>query len=227
MITDLSIYAYITFSIATLFSLVLFYFASNRSLKFIVIIVLWGILHSILAMLGFYENTRTIPPRFFLLVIPMVAIVLSSVFSMNMKNWLSTMNLKMLTYLHMVRIPVELVLYWLFLGKYVPELMTFKGLNFDMLAGITAPIIALLAFRNNKMNKLLLWSWHLFSIILLLNILILAVLSTPTVLQQFAFEQPNIAVMKFPFILLPTIIVPIVLISNMAGFVLLKKDRLT
>jgi len=225
MIVDLPIYVYIAFSIATLFSLVLFYYASNRSSKFITIIVLWGILHSILAMSGFYENTKTVPPRFILLVIPMIAIVLSSVFSKKMKNWLSTFNLKMLTYLHMVRIPVELVLYWLFLGNYVPELMTFEGRNFDILAGITAPIVAFFAFKKHKTNKLLLWIWNVFSIILLINILVIAVLSTPTVLQQFAFEQPNIAVMKFPFILLPAIIVPIVLVSNMAGFTILKRNK--
>ncbi len=225
MITDLPIYVYITFSIATLFSLVLFYYANDKGLKFIIAIVLWGILHSILAMLGFYENTKTVPPRFILLVIPMVAIVLFSVFSKKTKNWLSTFNLKMLTYLHVVRIPVELVLYWLFLEKYIPELMTFEGRNFDILAGITAPIVALFAFKKHKTNKLFLWIWNVFSIILLINILVIAVLSTPTVLQQFAFEQPNIAVMKFPFILLPAIIVPIVLISNMAGFVILKRMK--
>ena len=223
MITELPIYVYITFAIAILFSLILFYVASNKSIKFVIAIILWGILHSILAVSGFYENTKTIPPRFLLLVFPMIVIVLSTIFSKKMQHWLSTFHLKKLTYLHTVRILVELVLFWLFVDSYVPQLLTFEGRNFDILAGITAPIVAYIAFKRNTINKPLLWIWNIFSIILLTNVLVHAVLSTPTILQKFAFDQPNIAVMKFPFLLLPAIIVPIVLISNLAGFVLLKR----
>jgi len=224
MINNLPIYVYIVFFISVLFVLIQFY-RTSKSKNFMLIIVFWGILHSILALLGFYDNTKTIPPRFILLVIPMIAIVISTIFSQKMKSWLSTFNLKRLTYLHTVRILVELVLYWLFLGSYVPELITFEGHNYDILAGITAPLIALIAFKNNNTNKYLLLIWNIFSIILLVNVLVIAVLSTPTVLQQFAFEQPNVAVMKFPFLLLPAIIVPIVLISNMAGFIILFRKE--
>ena len=224
MITDLPIYVYVTFLVAILFSLVMFYFASNKSLNFIVVIVLWGILQNLLAISGFYERTLTVPPRLMLIISPMVAIVISSIFSNKMKNWLNTFNLKQLTYLHSVRILVEVVLFWLFLAVYVPKLMTFEGRNFDIWAGITAPIVAFIAFRNNKINKPLLWIWNLFSLILFLNVLVNATLSTPTVLQQFAFDQPNIAMTKFPFLLLPAIIVPLVLISNIAGFIILKRQ---
>lgn len=225
MITDLPIYTYIVFFIAVLFTLIQFYYASKKQIKCIVLLIFWGILHSILAIFGFYDNTKTVPPRFLLIVFPMVAIILSYIFSKKMQLWLSSFNLKKLMYLHSVRILVELVLFWLFLGKYIPKLMTFEGCNFDILAGITAPIIVFLAFRNKKMNKSLLWIWNIISILLLGNILVLAVFSTPTNLQQFAFNQPNIAVMKFPFLLLPAIIVPIVLISNLAAFVILKKKN--
>ncbi len=155
----------------------------------------------------------------------MFAIVLLSIFSSKTRTWLNTFDLKMITYLHIVRIPVELVLLWLFLGGYVPELLTFEGRNFDVLAGLTAPVVALLAFGKNKINRPLLWLWNIFSIVLLMNVLVHAVLSTPSAMQQFGFEQPNIAVMKFPFLLLPAIIVPIVLLSNIAGFVLLKNHK--
>jgi hypothetical protein len=34
----------------------------------------------------------------------------------------------------------------------------------------------------------------------------------PTALQKIAFKQPNVAIYKFPFLLLPAIIVPLVFI---------------
>ncbi len=224
MITDLPIHIYIIFFISVVYLLIMFYYATNKNLKFISGIVLWGIIHSILAISGYYKNTETIPPRLLLLVFPLIPFVIFSIFSKNIKNWLSTFNLKWLTYLHTVRIPVEIVLFLLFLEGYVPQLMTFEGRNFDILTGISAPIVAFIAFGSNKINKPLLWIWNGFSLILLINILIHAVLSTPTILQQFAFEQPNVAMTKFPFLLLPAIIVPLVLISNIAGFIILKRQ---
>lgn len=225
MITDLPIYVYATFFVALVFVLAMFYFSSNKNIKLIIGILIWGALHSVLALTGFYENTKTIPPRLMLIVFPIVVVIISSVFSIKMKNWLSSLNLKQLMYLHAVRIPVELTLFWLFASNYVPEIITFEGQNFDIIAGITAPLVALIAFRAKIINKTLLWIWHITSIILLANIVINALLSTPTVFQQIAFNQPNVAIYKFPFLLLPGIIVPLVLISNIAGFVILSRRK--
>jgi len=225
MITGLPIYVYISFFAALAFVLVMFYFASNRNVKLLIAIVLWGIMHSVLALSGFYENTNTVPPRLMLMMFPIVVITIATIFSKKMRNWLAALNLKQLTQLHTVRIPVELVLYWLFTAGYAPELMTFEGRNFDVVAGITAPIVALIAFRGNKINKPLLWIWNVMSIILLLNVMANATFSVPTIFQQFGFEQPNTAVLNFPFLLLPSIIVILVFVSNIAAFVILKRQN--
>lgn len=225
MITDLPIYVYLTFGLALIYVLVLFYFASNKNNKFLIGIILWAILQSVLAIMGFHDNSMTTPPRFTIILFPMFAIVLSSLFSKKMKNWLTSFNLKLLTYLHTVRVLVELVLLWLFIGSYAPELMTFEGRNFDIIAGITAPAVAYFAFRNNQVNKKLLWTWNIASLMLLMFILVNAVFSMPTILQVFAFDQPAVGVMKFPFILLPVVIVPLVLLSHVASFVILSRDK--
>jgi len=225
MINDLPIYVYATFFAAIVFVLIMFYYASNRNIKVVIGFVLWGVLHSVLAISGFYENTKTIPPRLMMVVFPIVPITFTSIFLYKMKDWLRSLKLKQLMYLHAVRIPVELTLFWLFTANYVPEIITFEGRNFDIIAGITAPLVALVAFRNEKWNKPLLWGWHIMSIILLANVVIHALLSTPTILQQIAYEQPNRAILQFPFLLLPGIIVPLVLISNIAGFVILNRKK--
>ncbi|MBL4710765.1 MAG: hypothetical protein JKY48_20265 [Flavobacteriales bacterium] len=65
--------------------------------------------------------------------------------------------------------------------------------------------------------------WNIVSFLFLLNIFVNVVLSSPTILQQFAFDQPSIALMMFPFILIPTILVPIVVVSNLAAFGILSR----
>lgn len=226
MITDLPPYVYGTFFGALIFVLLLFYFASGRNWKLLSVIIGWGILQSFLAQLGFYENNQTIPPRLLLLLFPIPALVLLTIFNRRAKKWMLNLPLRTLLWLHTVRIPVEIVLFWLFLSGYVPQMMTFEGSNFDILAGISAPIVAIIFFRRKIVNKTILLLWHILSLVLLLNILVIATLSTPTALQQLAFEQPNIAVMKFPFLLLPAIIVPIVLISNLTGILILMKGEI-
>lgn len=219
MITDLPLYVYMTFAAALIYALIIFYLASNKSVKLLVCIVLWGILHSTLAISGFYKNTMTVPPRLLFLVFPIIFIIFSSIFSKKMKTWLQSLSLKWLTWLHVVRTPVEIVLYGLFVKKYVPEIMTFEGRNFDIIVGFTAPVIALLFLnRDRVLNGKIQLIWNIGATILLLNILVTATLSTPTVLQQFAFENPNIAIFNFPFILLPAMIVPLVLIAHASYF---------
>lgn len=225
MIKDLPFSVYSVFFGALLFAILLFYLASGRNNKILLFIILMGAGQSILAINGFYQNTGTIPPRLFLVIFPMLAIVFSSLFSKKMQEWLGSFNLKTLTYLHTARLPVELVLYWLFLAGYVPELMTFEGGNLDILIGIGSPLVGFFAFSRKQINRKLLWVWNVSSIILLTNIVVRAALSVPTVLQQVAFDQPNTGILYFPFILLPGVIVPIVLISNMAGFIILKKNE--
>jgi hypothetical protein len=50
-----------------------------------------------------------------------------------------------------------------------------------------------------------------------LNIVVNAALSAPVPFQQFAFDQPNIAVLYFPFVWLPGFIVPLVLFAHLAA----------
>lgn len=56
MITDLPIYVYATLFGALVFVLTMFYFSSNKNIKLIIGIILWGSFHSSLVFTGFYKN---------------------------------------------------------------------------------------------------------------------------------------------------------------------------
>ncbi|HXB28517.1 MAG TPA: hypothetical protein VNW49_01800, partial [Puia sp.] len=43
-----------------------------------------------------------------------------------------------------------------------------------------------------------------------------AIFSIPSSLQKFGFDQPNIAILHFPYAWLPSCIVPMVLFSHLA-----------
>lgn len=181
------------------------------------LIPLWLFFQAFLSLSGFYLKTDTMPPRVFLFAVLPATLLIVLLFIFYSKSFVPLLSLKTLSLLSVVRIPVEIVLYWLFENGQIPQLMTFEGRNFDILSGITAPIIVWLAFRNEKTNRILLIVWNIIALLLLFNIVIAAAFSLPSPIQQLAFEQPNRAVLHFPFIWLPAVVVPIVLFSHLAS----------
>jgi len=104
--------------------------------------------------------------------------------------------------------------------------MTFEGRNFDILSGLTAPLIIWLAWKNDVPDRKILLAWNFICLALLINIVVNAVLSAPFPFQQFGFDQPNIAVLYFPFVWLPGFVVPAVLVSHLIAIrALLKKSQ--
>jgi hypothetical protein len=205
----------IFFILTTLLTVAFFYKASSYSKQTIVILATWLTLEGIVGISGFYTVTNTLPPRFiFLIVIPMLLIGALFITAQG-RQYIDSLDVKWLTLLHFVRVPVELVLYWLFLNKTVPELMTFEGRNFDIFSGISAPFVFYFGYVKKTISKQMLLLWNFVCLGLLLNIVVNAVLSAPFPFQQFAFEQPNIAVLYFPFVWLPCCIVPLVLFSQL------------
>ncbi len=179
------------------------------------------LIQGILGSSGFYTVTDTIPPRFPLLILPGLLVIVYVFLSRRGKVILNKANLADLTFLHIVRIPVEVVLWGLYLHQQVPELMTFEGSNFDIISGITAPIIWWYAFRDRSIKTKVLLIWNILCLILLAIIVSIAILSSPVPFQQFAFDQPNLAVQYFPYVWLPSYVVPVVLFAHLASIRLL------
>lgn len=218
MIVGIQLLVPVLFLAALATTLIMFHLAAKGSWKTTAVLVAWAALQALIASTAFYLNTDTVPPRFLLLAGPPMLVILLMFLTPSGRAFVDGLNLKWLTWLHVVRIPVEIVLYRLFLFGYVPELMTFEGRNFDILSGLTAPLVALLCFQKGKVRfPRLLLIWNFLALGLLVNIVVNAVLAAPSPFQQFAFEQPNRGILYMPFNLLPAVIVPLVLLSHLAA----------
>ncbi len=183
----------------------------------IALISFWLFFTATAALGGFYTNSTAMPPRVFFFGFFPALLLIIFYFIFFRKNFIENFPLKTLTLLSIIRIPVEFVIHLLYQNGQMPQIMTFEGTNFDILSGITAPLIFWLAFRKNKINRPLLIVWNIFALLLLINIVTTAALAIPSPIQQIAFDQPNVAVMYFPFIWLPGLVVPIVLFSHLVS----------
>ena len=225
MIDNLPSWISAFFALTTLLTVYLFYKATPQSKISLYILFGWLALQAIVGLSGFYTETHTLPPRIALLIAPPLLLVVYLFLSAKGKEFIDSLNPKWLTYLHTVRVPVELTLFWLFLYKQVPEIMTFEGRNFDILSGLTAPFVAYFGFQKQRLGKTALLVWNFVCIGLLVNIVTIAVLSVPTSFQRLAFEQPNVGVTYFPFVWLPCCVVPLVLFSHLATIRQLRNNR--
>ena len=221
-------YVAATFGITFLLAIWLFSKAMHYSKPFFIfLLVLIGI-QSALGLSGFYNHVNTMSARFPLLAFPLLAFCASLFFTRKGRAFIDSLDIKTLTIFHTIRILVELVLFWLFVQKAIPRAMTFEGRNFDILSGLSASLVYYFGFVKQKLGISAMIIWNAACILLLLNVVFSAALSLPARFQHFGFEQPNIAVGYFPFLLLPAILVPLVLFANAAAIrqLALRKNML-
>ncbi|MGZ3872052.1 MAG: hypothetical protein ACXVJD_04005 [Mucilaginibacter sp.] len=198
------------FFLTALLTLWLLYRAARSQRALLILVAIWLVLQAALSLSGFYQHTSGLPPRFALLIFPPVVLILITVF----RN--STFDMKKLALVHVVRVPVELVLYGLYLHHAVPRLMTFEGGNLDILSGLSAPFIYYFGFVKPRIPRGWLIAWNMVCLALLFNIVGRAILSGPFDFQRLGFEQPNVALLYFPFSWLPAFVVPAVLFAHLS-----------
>jgi len=233
---SLPTYISFIFGLTTVLTLVLFYWTvknsrleSIRKKSNLILsgLTIWLIIQAILTIKNVYNSDfSSVPPKIFLFgVLPAVLTIIFLFVTQKGRQFMNSLPLVNITYLHIVRIPVEFVLLWLSINQVIPQLMTFEGRNFDIIAGITAPFIAYFGLTKGKLSQQIILIWNFICLALLLNIVVNAFLSVPSPLQKFAFDQPNIAVLNFPFSWLPTFIVPVVLFGHLTSIRQLINDQ--
>ena len=228
MLEQIPTYISFTFTLTTLATLLLVTWAIRAStdektrkiaLPFVVLSLIWLLIQGLISKQNIYNtDTEALPPKIVALgILPMILVLILLFATRRGRHFIDSLPLKNMVLIHVVRIPVEIVLFWLCLEQTIPELMTFEGRNFDIIAGISAPVIAYFGFVKKQLTRNIVLTWNLICLGLLINIVLNALLSAPSPLQLFAFEQPNIAILNYPFSWLPTFVVPLVLFSHLVS----------
>ncbi|MEY3442949.1 MAG: hypothetical protein RLZZ519_1230 [Bacteroidota bacterium] len=161
---------------------------------------------------GFFANFTSMPPRVTVTIIVPFAVILFLTFKRSFGEFLDVLHPAFLIYLQTFRILVEVVLWLQFRDGNCPEQMTFEGSNFDIIAGITAPIVGWLAFGGGRENRILAIVWNFIGMGLLLNVVVTAILSIP---QIGVFTPPNYMVAYWPMVWLPGFVAPFAMMLHL------------
>lgn len=110
------------------------------------------------------------------------------------------------------RLPLELVLHQAGAQGLAPTALTFSGLNFDIVTGVTAIPVALLASRRRVVL-----AWNVLGLGLLAVIGAIAIATAPFV-RALGDDQVNTWVTEVPYVLLPAVLVTAALIGHILVF---------
>lgn len=105
------------------------------------------------------------------------------------------------------RLPLEVVMHQAHVEGLMPVQMSYSGLNFDIVTGITALALAVW-LRVGRPPRAVVMGWNILGLALLANIVTIAMLSTPTFAAFGSTpDRLNTFVTRPPYVLLPTVMV--------------------
>lgn len=175
------------------------YFPRRAVLGVLVGLAAWLLYVGMLSVLGVVRNPDLRPPGIMFIVLPaLLFIALVLVRSTAGARLALAVPLWVLLAAQSYRVGVELFLHQLWLDGLAPKMLTFEGANFDLLIGITAPLVAWLLVSGRLSTRLVLL-WNVLGLVSLANVVTRAFLSAPGPFHLLHTEVPNVAIGTFPF----------------------------
>lgn len=95
----------------------------------------------------------------------------------------------------------------------------------DILVGITALPVAYALARMARRARSVAVAWNVIGIGDLVLAVTLGFLTSPSPFQQLALEQPNAAITRYPFVLVPTYAVPVSILLHLFSLWRLRVDE--
>jgi hypothetical protein len=190
---------------------------SKRTHLVLLLLMAWLIFQSTLSLNGWYMDRKAMPPHLAFPIVASIGAMALLFFTPRGRRFADGLSWEVMTWVHVVRLPIELCLYALALYKQVPWSMTFTGRNADVLFGITAPIIAIWGVRLKRLPMPVIFWWNVAGLLSVVHIAVTGIGAAPSPIQWWEFSQPNYAVMHFPFSWLPSFLVPLVVVAHIIG----------
>ncbi len=147
-----------------------------------------------------------LPPRIgMFIIIPIVVIIILASRSNSFQPVLAQTPLVLPVFLQSFRIVVELLIYRAFLAGILPQRATFEGLNFDIIVGLSAPLIAFLVWKKKISHRGLL-SWNILAL-MVLGLTVYSFIHT-FYFTDYGLKMESFELMRMPFLLLPAVLLP-------------------
>jgi hypothetical protein len=183
----------------------------------------WMSVTWVVAASGAFRQWDKMPPPFALLVVAIWLLGARLAFSGLGRQIATYVPLWALVGIQAFRLPLELAMHALADRGIMPLQMSYTGLNFDIVTGATAVIVSGL-LAAGRGSRWLVIGWNLLGLALLINIVTVAILSTPR-FAYFGQDQLNVFVTYPPFVWLPAVMVLAAFAGHLVIFRALARRR--
>ncbi|HET7217659.1 MAG TPA: hypothetical protein VFJ02_06405 [Vicinamibacterales bacterium] len=187
----------------------------RATLVTIVLTVMWMEATWMAAANGTLRNWNRVPPPFLLFVVAIFAIAVGIAFSPYGRRLAAHLPVWLLVLVQVFRFPLELAMHGMYERGVMPVQMSYSGMNFDIVTGLSALVVARLAASRRGGPRLVL-VWNVLGVMLLANVVTIAILSTPK-FAYFGAERLNVWVTYPPYVWLPAVMV----LAALAGHLLI------
>jgi hypothetical protein len=163
----------------------------------------WLAFTGVLAASGYLARADLTPPPLVLIIVPTLFLPLALAWSRLGARLAEHTPLAWLIGFHAFRVPLELVMHRAAVEGTMPPQMTFTGMNFDIISGAGAVIVAVVV-ASDRAPRWLLLAWNALGSLLLFAIIAIAVLSLPR-FHAFGAHPAvlNTWIAYFPYVWLP------------------------
>jgi hypothetical protein len=178
--------------------------------------VSWMALTAAAAQSGVLRQWNRNPPPFVILMVGVLVVAGVIAFSPLGRRLAEGLPLWGLVAFQGFRLPLELAMHGMYERGIMPAQMSYSGRNFDIVTGITAIAVAGLLVAGRG-GRALVAAWNILGLLLLTNIVVVALLSTP----RFAFfgqDRLNVWITYPPFVWLPAVMVASALAGHLVIF---------
>lgn len=177
--------------------------------------VSWMAVTAASARTGVLRQWDRNPPPFMLLDFVIATVAVGIAFSPLGRRLVTYLPLWSLVAVQGFRLPLELAMHGMYERGIMPVQMSYASRNVDILTGAAAIVVAAL-LASGRGGRALVTAWNVIGLILLVNIVAIAIRSTPR-FHYFGDEQLNVWITYSPFVWLPAVMV----LTALAGHLLI------
>ena len=191
-----------------------------------IVLVFWLVVPAVLASRGALDRYSPLPAPGLVLIGLITFGTAMLAFSAFGSRIVAEVPLAGLVGYQVFRVPLEWVLHELYSEGVIPVQMTYAGRNFDVVTGVLAAALGLWLWAGHRTVWLVV-VWNIMGLALLVNIVTIAILSTPVPFRYFMNDPPNLLPSTFPYVWLPTFLVQAALFGHLVVFRALssREDR--
>jgi hypothetical protein len=182
------------------------------------VLVLWLVPPALAALAGVLNRYDALPPPVFMMVAAYALGTAVLAFSRLGARLIGSLGTAGIVGLQAFRIAVEWVLHRLYLDGAIPVQMTYAGFNFDIVSGISGAALGVWMMSGRPVSRGVLFVWNVAGLALLVNIVTIAILSTPVRFRYFLNEPVNLLPGVFPWVWLPMFLVMVALLGHLLVF---------